>query len=203
MYKLYFCSQGGNIKKLFWGLIICVVAIVCIEFISYSIEYRIQDDRKQLRLSIMNCGDSELIGNVGELPEIKKNLNLDDKKFVFCTFSDSTGYAELAKGVNNKYKIISQGRGENYIDNRIFETNGRKYLIFWGKNPHIKISYASVELEGNKHKVIIPQEEYYMAYCEVPIKTQSQFVNIENIKLFDANDVDVTNEMFGALLKLS
>lgn len=188
-------------KKLFWGLIICVVVIVCIELISYSIEYKIPDDKKQLGLSIMNSGDPELMRNVDEFPEIKKDLDLDNKKFIFCTFSDCTGYAELARGFNNKYKIISDGRGGNYIDNRIFETNQSKYLIFWGKNPHIKIAYVSAELEGNKYKVMVPHQEYYMAYCEVPAKTQSQFVSIENIKLFDANDVDITNDMFGVLIR--
>lgn len=188
-------------KKIFVGLIICAATIACVKFISYSNEYRIPDDKKQLENFIMDYDNSELMNNVDEVPEIRNDLDLDDKKFIFSTFTNFTGYTELKKGFNDKYKIISQGRDGNYIDNRVFETNKGKYLVFWGKNPHRKISSVSAELEGKRYRIMIPEKEYYMSYCKVPADIKNQFSSIENIKLFDKDDIDISDEMFEVLLR--
>jgi hypothetical protein len=196
-------------KKLFWGLI-CVLIIGYIVFITYSGKYTITDDKKQLELTIMNFGmdsslsnknnDTEQELNIDKYIDIKQELNLDNKKFSLYILAKKMGYAQLIKGLNNKYKIDSTECGDGYFKNRIIKTNRGKYIIFVGKNPDMKITYTKVELDGKEYKIEIPQQEYYIAYCKVPNSTQENLIDINRIKLFNGNDVDITDEMFRVLI---
>ncbi|MGH4119356.1 hypothetical protein [Clostridium sp.] len=69
-----------------------------------------------------------------------------------------------------------------------------------GKNPNMKIAYTKVTLENKEYKISIPQQEYFIAYCTVPNETQSIYPETRNIKFYDKNDIDITDETFKVLL---
>ncbi|WP_143316826.1 hypothetical protein [Clostridium sp. HBUAS56017] len=198
-------------KKLFWGGIF-LLAFVFIGFIINLSSYKISDDKKQLEISIMNFGNPEYsLSNISKgieqdpqndaYADIKQELKLDDKKFALYTLYKRIGFAALTKGLNNKYKIDFTERGSGYFRNRIIETNKGKYIILLGKNPDMKITYTNIQLDGKEYKIEIPQQEYYIVYCKVPNSTQVNFININKIKLFNENDVDITDEMIRVLIR--
>ena len=62
-------------------------------------------------------------------------------------------------------------------------------------NLDMKIVYTKVKLDNKEYKISIPQQAYFMVYCAVPIKTQILYPNVNNIKLYNKNDIDITNEI--------
>lgn len=186
--------KGGRIlRKLFLALLgILVVTGIC--FISYSRIFTISNDKKQLESNIIQFINRPAV--VSNEIDIKQELTLDNKKYVLFIINNSLGDAELTQGLNNKYKIESTSYGDGSFRNEIIKTNKGKYLILKGKNPGNKISFIKVMLDNIEYKINIPEQEYFMVYCEVPIKTESLYIDIHNLKFYDVSNVDITEEMF-------
>ncbi len=185
-------------KKLFSTLSYFLI-IACIVFISYSTTYRITDNKKQLENNILQFINRPTViyNNI----DIKQELNLDNKKYILFVINNTLGGAELTKGLNNKYKIEFIRHGSSYFRHEINKTNKGKYLIIKGKNYDLKIAYAKALLDNKEYKISIPQQEYFMVYCPVPIETQRVNLAYNYIKLFNKNDVDITDEMFKVLFQ--
>lgn len=184
-------------KKIYRALF-CILIVVCIAFVSYSRRYTIGDSRKQLVLGIMGFGNNSF--NIGRNFDIQQELKLDNKKFISFTFNEnSLGYVNLTRGLNNKYKIDFTEYGNQYFRDEIVKTNRGKYIILKGKNFERKISYAKVILNSREYEIMIPDQEYFIVYYPVPVETQRVYLDINNIKLFDKNNIDITREMFEVL----
>ena len=85
-----------------------------------------------------------------------------------------------------------------YSDNSLFnciikETNKGKYIILFCKNK-IDIQYAIVQLDGHKYKIDVPQSEYVIAYCKVSNSTQVGIIDINDIKFYNKNEKDITQD---------
>ena len=184
-------------KKKSFILLLCSFIIVGIVF-SYSRLYTLTDNKTQLKDNILQFSNrpSTIYNNI----DIKQELNLDNKKYILYIIDNTLGYAELTKGLNNKYKIETTGSGSSYFFiPEIYKTNKGKYLILKGKNPDMKIVYTKVTLENKEYKISIPKQAYFMVYCAVPIKTQIVYPDTNNLKLYNKNDVDITNEIMKIL----
>ncbi|MBX4272042.1 hypothetical protein [Clostridium estertheticum] len=185
---------GFNMRKKIFIVFLCVLIIVGIVF-SYSRTYKISDNKNQLEYTIKQFINRPTV--IYKNIDIKQELNINNKKYILLLIDNLLGDAELTKGINNKYKIESAGTVQSFSQ-EIYKTNTDKYLIVKGKNPDMKISYLKITLNNKEYKVIIPHQEYYIAYCELPIKTvgtQLVYPDINTMKLYNKNDVDITNEM--------
>ena len=177
-------------KKLFFTILFMII-IVFIVFISYLKTYTVTENKKQLEDSVKQCADTTALPS--DSIDIKQQLNLDNKKYIIFTVNNNLfGDAEFTKGFNNKYKIERTGWNNNYFKYGIYKTNKGKYLILKGDNYDMKISYAKVLLNNKEYKINIPQQEYYIAYCEVPYEAKSNHPHINNIKMYDANDAETS-----------
>lgn len=180
-------------KKLLKPLLF-VIAIFCIGTAYYLKTYEINDDLEIVKSRLIQFINrpSVIIKDI----DIKQELNIDNKKYVLFVIDEKLGNAELTKGINNKYKIDSTGYGNGSFRDEINRTNKGKYLILEGKNLDNKIAYVKVFLENKEYKIDIPQKEYYMVYCSVPTETERMFLDSNNIKFYNKNDIDITVEVF-------
>ncbi|MCB2356917.1 hypothetical protein [Clostridium estertheticum] len=184
-------------KKKSLILLLCLFIIVGIVF-AYSRVYTLTDNKTQLKDNILQFSNrpSAIYNNI----DIKEELNLDNKKYILYIIDNTLGNAELTKGLNNKYKIETTGSGSSYFFiPEIYKTNKGKYLILKGKNPDMKIVYAKVLVDNKEYRINIPKKTYFLVYCAVPIKTQIVYPDANNLKLYNKNDVDITNEMMKIL----
>jgi hypothetical protein len=187
-----------DILRKLWITLFILLIIAGQVFISYFNKYSIADNKAQLTDSILqsiNRPDA-----VTDKIEIKQELNLDNKKYILFPLKDELGYAELTQGISKKYRFETVGHGSNFFRDVIKQTNKGKYLVFLGKNPESKIHYIKVILDGTEYKIDVPNQEYYIVYHQVPMKTQRTYPDIENIKFFSNDDIDITKDMLHILL---
>lgn len=182
-------------KKLLFTLLVIII-ISCLGFTLYLRPYNITENKNQLEENILQFINRPMAyyKNI----HIKQELIINNKKYVLFTMDEYIGFSELTKGINNKYKIETVEYSSNLFKDEIIKANKEKYILMRGKNSGNKIAYAKVMLDGIEYKINIPQD-YYIVYCKVPVDTQQTWIDIENIKLFDINDVDITSEMFEVL----
>ncbi|MPM64000.1 hypothetical protein SDC9_110885 [bioreactor metagenome] len=184
-------------KKIYYILIILV--FIYGGFSLYSRPYTIADDKKQLEASIVKFINRPIV--ITENVEIKQELNLHNKKFVLFSYNNKLASVELIKGLNNKYKIEKAELTDKYFYDEIRTTNDGKYLILKGKNYNSKIAYVRVLLDNNEYKIDIPQQEYFITYCKVPMETEKSFIEVGILKIYNSEDIDITEEMNKTLVK--
>lgn len=185
-------------KKFFFSALLILTTVFVI-FISYSVTYRIEDNKKQLEDNVKQFINKTAV--IAKNIDIKQELNIDNKKYVLFTINDTLGFAELTKGLNGKYKIEFTGYGGSNFTVQIYETNKGKYLILKGKNYGMGIAYLKVLLDNKEYKVSTPNQEYFLSYCSVSSKTQKVFPDINTLRLYNKNDVDITKDMLKLFLQ--
>lgn len=177
----------------FFKSLLFVIVIICIGIAYYSKTYAIKSDKEVIKNHLIQFINRPTV--IANSIDIKQELNIDNKKFVFFVINDTLGDAELTKGINNKYKIDTTGYGSGSFRDEIIKTNKGKYLILKGKNYDNKIAYVRVLLENKEYKITIPQQGYYMVYCSVPSETERTFLDINSIKFYNKNDADISAEI--------
>lgn len=179
-------------RKLLKVLLLLIV-ILSIGFVYYSKVYKIKNDIEVVKNSLMKFVNRPTI--ITKDIDIKEELNIDNKKYVFFLINNKLGDAELTKGINNKYKINTVGYGSGSLRHEITKTNKGKYLILKGKNLDNKIAYIKAVLDDKEYRISIPKKEYYMVYCSVPAETERTFLDINNVKLYNMSDNDITDDI--------
>lgn len=179
-------------------LIISLILIIgCIIVFNYNKIFSITDNKKQLEDSIIQSINRPTI--VTDNIDIKQTIDIDNKKFVLFISNNFSGIGDavLSKGINTKYEMDYTEYGSNIFQYRMQKTNRNKYFVIFGKNSYDKkIDYIKVILDGKEYKIKIPQQEYFISYSPVPNDTQSIFPDGVP-KLYDRNDGDITNEIYG------
>lgn len=181
------------IRKLFKSLLF-VIIIVYIAFAYYSLTYAIKNDKQVIKNHLIQFINRPTV--ITDNIDIKQEVNIDNKKYIFFVIDDKLGGAELTKGINNKYKIDSTVYGSGSFRYEISKTNKGKYLILKGKNYDNKIAYVKVLLENKEYKITIPEQQYYMVYCSINTETELAFLDINSIKFYNENDADISVELF-------
>lgn len=184
-------------KKIYYILIILV--LIYGGFSLYSRPYTIAEDKKQLEENIVKFINRPIV--ITDKVEIKQELNLHNKKFVLFLYNNKLANVELIKGLNNKYKIEKAELTDKYFYDEIRTTSDGKYLILKGENYNSKIAYVRVLLDNNEYKIDIPQQAYFITYCKVPMETEKTFIGAGNLKIYNNEDIDITNEMKKVLVK--
>lgn len=181
--------------------LLCIIVITFIIIILYSRTYTVKNEEKEIEdnlIKFINRPSSSVVENI----DIKQELNIDNKKYVEYLVDDFyLGVAELTMGINNKYKIETTRYGDNSFRHEVITTNKGKYLILTGKNGNAEIAHIEVLLEYNEYMFDIPKQKYFIVYCTVPKETNQTFLDIDKIKFYDKNDIDITDAMFKLYLK--
>lgn len=180
-------------KKGYFKLIIICIGVVLI-FIAYCRTYPILNDKTNIEKNILLFINRAI--NKYDSIDIKQEINIDNKKYILYTTTDKIGFAELIKGLNNRYKISYTEHTNDFFYDKIVTTNKGKYIFLIGKNIDEKIQYSEVELEFNKYKIKIPPQEYFMVNCKINGDTQTNLIDLNKIKYFDENGKDISDTYY-------
>jgi len=181
-----------NKKHIFPVLIIFVLIVFCTSAI-YATKFRIHNNENEVKIGI-----EELLNKSSSLTskiEIKKLIDIDNKKLVLYTFNSQLGDAELKKGLNNKYKVEFVKYGTNLFQNEVTQTNKGQYLWVMGKNYNREIYRIVLKLDGRDYIFNIPgKEDYFVEYTKVLAVTESKFPS--EARLYDIKENDITDKVY-------
>ncbi|BCN32240.1 hypothetical protein [Anaeromicropila herbilytica] len=187
-------------RNIVFGLIIFIFTIIIFNRVEYSYKtssYKIIPKKSILAKAIIQKMNYKEDTPVTKYINIKQEKDIDNKKYILFVFGDNkelAGSAEFTKGINNKYKIEWVSHGTSIDGNEIIKTNKGKYILLTYKNLHKKVQYAKVLLNNKEFKVEFPKEEYVITFHKVPDSTQDHYIDINNIKFYTSDNVDITQE---------
>ncbi|MHC1685919.1 MAG: hypothetical protein AB6733_23815 [Clostridiaceae bacterium] len=177
-------------KKRVWAIAFSAL-ILAIVLVLYNRTYYINNDNEKIRQSIISfLNRSTVIEND---INIKKIVDIDDKKYVLHSMFNSLGYAELKEGLNSRYKIEVDESSDRKVFYRVQQTNKGKYLVVLGENHDMKISYMIATIDAKEYRIEIPKEEYFIKYCSVPKEVQGIIPSI--LKIYDKDNNEITDKI--------
>lgn len=175
-------------------IFIIILGVLGIAYMGYAKKYSIEGDVKELEKEMIEFSNTNKTKPYNSL-KIIEQLNIDNKKYVFFTVDDDLGFAALTKGINNKYKIEFGEFGKDLCYCHIVETNEGKYFILLVDNYNNEIEYSKVTIDDLEYTINL-QGKGYMSYINIPKNTERTHLETENIKLFNSNNEDITEEIF-------
>ena len=117
------------------------------------------------------------------------------------------GYVRLEEGPNGKYQIAGTGRGTASFRTGVLEEDGKKYLLFQGRNQFGQIASArfhwdggyayesAIPPEGYTCELDIPQADVFLVHARVEDKIPADTVSPEDITLYDAQGQDISDSI--------
>lgn len=182
-------------KKLY--IILSCILLIGFGVFIYSSSYTINDNEVVLKGELekfINRGSS-----VTKSVDIKKILDIENRRYVLFEVNNELGEAELGRGFNGKYKILSTGYGTKHFRYSIKDIRNSKYFIVLGENYDMKISYINISIDENQYKMDVPQEDYFIVFHEVPKDTVEQIPSYSDFRLYDTNNIDISDEIYEKL----
>lgn len=174
-------------------IIIILLATFYYKYIMYTSAYKIIPEKAKLVAAILQSMNrpEAVTNNI----DIKKELNIDNKKFILFTFDNKKGSADFTKGNNQKYKIGRVGYSTSLTSNEVIKTNKAKYIFITFINYNNKTKYVKVLLNNQEYRIDIPQEKYVIAYCKAPSNAEVEYIEINNFKFYSDKNLDITQEV--------
>ena len=102
------------------------------------------------------------------------------------------GRVILEKSWTGRYRVTGLSYGGGNFREEVVEEDGRKYLLFGGRNTGQRIASAACTLDGEPYAVQIPRADRFLVWTEVDPDTETEHMDLESLRLYDAAGTDVT-----------
>lgn len=178
-------------KKIFYVCVISIIIIAIGIIGTFTNGYNIKNTNKDMGAGIVNY--LYPITHKSMNVAVIKVLDIDNKKIVL--FSADNGYviAQLKKGLNNKYKIIScSSQSSNYLDGEVMEviTSKSKNLILIGVNNYTDLQYVEVIINKKSNKIDVSKEKNFIK--QFKFEKDAKYDYQSDLKFYDSQNKDIT-----------
>lgn len=183
-----------NMKRTLVSIIGIVFILLITLIINYQLKYSVDSSKENIENKIVIfMNKSKPLQNINNI-KIAKECNIDTTKYVLFILNNKLAYAELRKGLNSKYRIISVTTDINVLRCEIIKTNISKYLLILGKNDDLQIDRIKAKVGADDYNVTIPKEQYFFSYCQVPTWA-SLAEDPTTVRIIDKEDNDITERI--------
>lgn len=171
------------------------VLLVAITVIFYHFSFPVKEDCGNLTECIndfSNRGYSIAYSNDIKLYD---SVVLGEKQYILIELNGQLGRVVLVHGIIGRYRIDELGYGSGNFREEIVESNGKKYLLFGGKNTSLELSNITFTLEDQNYKMDIPPKKRFLVHTEVDSRMQITYMDLDSLRFYDAQGEDITKQV--------
>ena len=123
-------------------------------------------------------------------------VTLGDRTWIRWEVGESLdlGRVILEKSWTGRCRVTGLSYGSGNFQEEVVEEDGRKYLLFGGRNTGERIASAACTLDGAPYILDIPGTSRFLVCAEVDASTESAHIDLERLQFFDADGTDITAE---------
>lgn len=106
----------------------------------------------------------------GQAPDIElyTGVELGSRAYYLIELDGDLGYVALERGLTGRYRIVRLGYGGGNFLPGVVEAQGKKYLLFGGRDPAKEIAEIAVTLEGLTYTLEVdPKDDHFLLCTEV------------------------------------
>ena len=176
--------------------ILAGVCVLAAAFALYQRSYPVDPDQGNLAACVE---DFYLLGRTEQEPPpvtlyADTAVTLGDRTWMLLEIGREMdlGRVILEKSFTGRYRVTGLSYGGGNFREGVVEENGRKYLLFGGRNTGQRIASAACTLDGEPYAVQIPRADRFLVWTEVNPDTETEHMDLESLRLYDAAGTDVT-----------
>ncbi len=134
------------------------------------------------------------IGNESDI-QVYDRVDIGRKVYFLIEKGEALGSVTLKRGWNGRYQLIHLGYGGgNFLDG-IVENDGRKYLLFGGRDIAAQISKIEVQIDGKTYGWYSEEPQaHFLLYTEVDKNVADTHVNRDKIFFYNEKGTDITED---------
>lgn len=176
-------------KVIFLIIIILLASTTVIYYFSYPIELSETTLPEYIE-------DFFIHGNGAEQPPdilLYNGISLGSKEYYLIEIGEDLGYVSLEKGLFGRYKINCIGYGGGNFREGIVESDGKKYLLFAGRDISAQISRITVSINGVNYDLFTQDsQEHFLVYTEVDYRIEDTHVSRDDIIFYNESGENIT-----------
>lgn len=122
------------------------------------------------------------------------SIVLGKKQYILIEFNEQLGNVVLIQSITGRYKIDEFSYGSGNFDEEIVDSNGKKYVLFGGRNICLKISNIAFALEGQNYSMDIPSTKHFLVHTEIDNRIQITHMDLDTLSFYNTQGDDITEQ---------
>lgn len=179
--------------KLVRGTAIVVIAAAIFAAALYHLSYPIQLNRVTLPEHIKDYYNRGRSAAHSPAVLVYDGVSIGKEEYYLIELDGALGSVSLKQGLNGRYKFTRLGCGGGSFLDGIIENDGKKYLLFGGRDPSAQIARITVLMNGRTYDLYPgPAEDHFLLCTEIDRWTQDSHVDRGHISFYDESGEDIT-----------
>jgi hypothetical protein len=179
-------------KKIKYSVVALIVVAVCVS-IGYHFSYPIELNMLTLPNHISDFYNRGHSVKDSSAVVLFSGVGIGKNEYYMVEIGEDLGYVKLEKGLTGRYKISHLGYGDGNFRDGIIENNGKKYLLFCGRDITSQISKITVLINGQTYEMDIPKAtNHFFVYTEIDNHVEDKQVNRDHINFYNDKAKDIT-----------
>jgi hypothetical protein len=179
-------SKAKKIVIFFILIAICILA-------GYHLSYPIQLNMDTLPEYIQEFYSKGHSSAATPVVKLYDGVSLGRKEYYLIEIGEDLGTVTLEKGLTGRYKITHLSYGDGNFEDGIIESNGKKYLLFGGRDISSQIFKITVLVDGQTYELGDGEaKDHFLFYTEIDGYGEDNHVDRSNIGLYDENGTNIT-----------
>lgn len=170
-----------------WSLgILAVLLLGAGAFALYQRSYPIDPDQGNLAAGVE---EFYLRGRPEQDPPLailygEAAVSLGDRTWILWEVGENLdlGRVILEESWTGRYRVAGLSYGGGNFREEVVEEDGRKYLLFGGRNTGQRIASAACTLDGEPYAVQIPRADRFLVWTEVDPDTEIEHMDLESLR---------------------
>jgi hypothetical protein len=172
--------------------IVPVLAAICV-LVGYYLSYPIKLNTDTLPEYIQEFYSRGRSSVSAPIIQVYDGVSLGNKEYYLVEVGEDLGTVTLEKGLTGQYKITHLSYGDGNFEDGIIESNGKKYLLFGGRDITSQIYKITVSVNGQTYELGDGTAKDHFLFCtEIDGFVEDNHVDRTTISIYDENGENIT-----------
>lgn len=124
---------------------------------------------------------------------VYSGVSVGNREYYLMEIGEFLGSVTLERGLTGRYKIKYLRYGDGGFQDTIVESGGRKYLLLGGRCLTARVARITVSIDGRSYELENPNPgDHFLLCTEIDSRTEDNHVDLDKVRLFDADGKDIT-----------
>ncbi len=174
------------------GLAVLLLAVMAV---IYHFSFPIEADCSNLEERIKDFYNRGYSVEYSPTIKIHNSVTLGNSKYLLIEIDEDLGSVVLAQSVTGRYKIERLGYGSGNFREEIIESEGKKYLLYGGRNTSLEIASITFTLDGFTYGSDIPEETRFLVYTEIDSRIEANHLDLDSLRIYNTQGEDITEKV--------
>ena len=174
------------------GLAVLLLAVMAV---IYHFSFPIEADCSNLEECIKNFYNRGYSVEYSPTIKIHDSVTLGKNKYILIEINEDLGHVVLVQSITGRYKIDRLGYGSGNFREGIIESEGKKYLLYGGRNTNLEIASIIFTLDGFTYGLDIPGETRFFVYTEIDSRIEANHLDLDNLRIYNTQGEDITEKV--------